>query len=299
MRLKPVLRPAREWLVDRLLVLLQHAIPQHSLSRLVHRATRCKVDWWKNTLIVWFTRFFDVDMSIAKERGRDSYPDFNSFFTRELQPGARTIAREAGSLIAPVDGWASEIGDIQDHAITQAKGKRFTLPQLLGGDPELAEHFRQGSFTTLYLSPRDYHRVHMPVGGRLREMIYIPGHLFAVNPRSVRVVNGLFARNERIVSLFDTDAGLMALIMVGAIFVGSMDTVWHGAVTPAPTRTIRRWRYEGDTVQLDKGAELGRFNMGSTVILLFKQGAVRWSDALLPGGRVQMGQCIGTFPPSR
>ncbi len=299
MRLKPVVRPARACLVDRLLVLPQHTIPQHLLSRLVYRATRCKVGWWKNTLIVWFTRFFDVDMSIAKERRQDSYPDFNSFFTRELQPGVRTIAREAGSLIAPVDGRVSEIGEIQDHGITQAKGKRFTLAQLLGSDPELAEHFRQGSFTTLYLSPRDYHRVHMPVGGRLREMIYIPGRLFAVNPRSVRVVNDLFGRNERIVSLFDTDAGLMALIMIGAIFVGSMDTVWHGAVTPARPRALRRWRYEGDTVRLDKGAELGRFNMGSTVILLFKQGAVRWSDGLSPGGRIQMGQSLGTFTPSR
>ncbi len=299
MRLKPVVRRACERLVDRLLVLPQHTIPQHLLSRWVHRATRYKVDWWKNTLIVWFTRFFDVDMSIAKERGRDSYPDFNSFFTRELQPGVRSIAREAGSVIAPVDGWVSEIGEIQDGGITQAKGKRFTLSQLLGGDPELAEHFRQGSFTTLYLSPRDYHRVHMPVGGRLLEMIYIPGRLFAVNPRSARVVNDLFARNERIVNLFDTDAGLMALIMVGAIFVGSMDTVWHGAVTPARTRTLRRWRYEEDPVHLDKGAELGRFNMGSTVILLFKQGAVRWSDALSPGRRIQMGQSLGVFTPSR
>ncbi|MGH8592289.1 MAG: archaetidylserine decarboxylase [Gammaproteobacteria bacterium] len=299
MHLKSVVRPARARLGDRLLVLPQHAIPQHLLSRWVYRATRCKAEWWKNTLIVWFTRFFDVDMSIAKERGRDSYPDFNSFFTRELQPGVRTIAWEAGSVIAPVDGWVSEIGEIQDDGITQAKGKRFTLSQLLGGDPELAEHFRQGSFTTLYLSPRDYHRVHMPVGGRLREMVYIPGRLFAVNPRSVRVVNGLFARNERIVSLFDTDAGRIALIMVGAIFVGSMDTVWHGAVTPARTRTLRRWRYERDTLRLDKGAELGRFNMGSTVILLFKQGAVRWSDALSPGERIQMGQSLGTFSPSR
>ncbi len=299
MRLKPRggrLVPAR--LADRLFVVPQHGIPQHLLSRLVHRATRCKLRWWKNTLIAWFTRFYGVDMSIAKEPGRDSYPDFNSFFTRELRVGTRTLAREAGSVIAPVDGWVSEIGDIQGDGITQAKGRRFTLSQLLGGAPELTQHFRDGSFTTLYLSPKDYHRVHMPVGGRLREMVYIPGRLFAVNPRSVRVVNSLFARNERIVSLFDTDAGLMALIMVGAIFVGSMDTVWHGAVTPTRARTTRRWCYEGGSVHLDKGAELGRFNMGSTVILLFTRGAVRWSDALSPGECIQMGQPIGTFTPS-
>lgn len=290
---------ARARLTERLLVWPQHAIPQHLLSRLVYKATRCKLRWWKNTLIAWFTRFYDVDLSIAKEPERDSHPDFNSFFTRELRPGVRILAREAGSVIAPVDGWVSEIGNILGDGITQAKGRRFTLSQLLGGDLELAEHFRDGSFTTLYLSPRDYHRVHMPVGGRLREMVYIPGRLFAVNPRSVRVVSSLFARNERIVSLFDTDAGLMALIMVGAIFVGSMDTVWHGAVTPARTRTLRRWHYERDTVCLDKGAEVGRFNMGSTVILLFKQGAVRWSDTLSPGERIQMGQSIGAFTPSR
>ncbi|MGH8580584.1 MAG: archaetidylserine decarboxylase [Gammaproteobacteria bacterium] len=298
MHLKPRERAACARFADCLFVVLQHAIPQHLLSRLVHKAARCKLRWWKNTLIAWFTHFYGVDMSIAQERGRDSYPDFNSFFTRELRAGVRTFAREASSVIAPVDGWVSEIGTIQDDSITQAKGRRFTLSQLLGGDPEFAEHFRGGRFTTLYLSPREYHRVHMPVGGRLREMVYIPGRLFAVNPRSVRVINSLFARNERIVSLFDTGAGLMALIMVGAIFVGSMYTVWHGAVTPTRARTPRRWRYEGDAVHLDKGAEVGRFNMGSTVILLFKQGAVRWSDALPPGERIQMGQSIGTFTPS-
>lgn len=291
-------RLGRARLVDRLLVLPQHAIPQHLLSRVVHKATRCKLRWWKNTLITWFTRFYGVDMSIAKEPGRDSYPDFNSFFTRELRAEVRTLTREAGSVIAPVDGWVSEIGDVQNDSIMQAKGRRFTLSRLLGSDPELAEQFRGGSFTTLYLSPREYHRVHMPVGGQLLEMVYIPGRLFAVNPRSVRVVNSLFARNERIVSVFDTDAGLMALIMVGAIFVGSMDTVWHGPVTPARPRARRRWVYEGDTVHLDKGAEVGRFNMGSTVILLFKHGAVRWSDTLAPGERIQMGQSIGTFTPS-
>ncbi|MGH6636378.1 MAG: archaetidylserine decarboxylase, partial [Gammaproteobacteria bacterium] len=273
------------------------AIPQHVLSRLMHKATRCKLRWWKSTLIGWFTRFYGVDMSIAKEPERDSYPDFNSFFTRELRPGARTLARNPGSVIAPVDGWVSEIGDIQGDGITQAKGKRFTTLQLLGGDPELAKHFRGGSFTTLYLSPREYHRVHMPVAGRLREMVYIPGRLFAVNPRSVRVVNRLFARNERIASVFDTDVGLMALIMIGAIFVGSMDTIWHGAVTPTRARTPRRWHYEGDAVHLDKGAEVGRFNMGSTVILLFTQGVVRWSGTLASGECIQMGQSIGTFTP--
>ncbi|MGH8611046.1 MAG: archaetidylserine decarboxylase [Gammaproteobacteria bacterium] len=299
MRLKPrgggLSRPR---LSDRLLVLLQHAIPQHLLSRWAHKATRCKLRWWKNTLIRWFTRFYHVDMSIAKEPERDSYPDFNSFFTRELRSGVRTLARNAGSVIAPVDGWVSEIGDIQGDGITQAKGRRFTLSQLLGGDPGLAKDFRDGSFTTLYLSPREYHRVHMPIGGRLREMVYIPGRLFAVNPRSVRIVNGLFARNERVVSVFDTDAGLLALIMVGAIFVGSMDTVWHGAVTPARARTTRRWCYDGGAVHLDKGAEVGRFNMGSTVILLFKQGAVRWSETLSAGERIQMGQSIATLTPA-
>ena len=276
--------------------LLQSLLPQRLLTRLVYRLARVRTPWVKNALIHHFTRQFSVNMAEALERNPRIYPDFNAFFTRALQPGARPIAPGDQVACCPVDGAVSQIGVADADALVQAKGQTFSLTALLGGDEERARPFLGGAFATLYLSPRDYHRIHMPLAGRLREMTHIPGKLFSVSPLTTRKVPRLFARNERVVTLFDTPAGPMALVLVGAINVASIETVWAGAITPPLGATIRHWDYppngEG-AVRLDKGAEMGRFNMGSTVIVLFGPGAVRWERDIKPGATVRMGQRLG------
>jgi phosphatidylserine decarboxylase len=258
--------------------------------------TRIQTPWFKNTLIRGFTRYFRVDLSEAQKPEPSAYPDFNAFFTRALKPGARPIAAGKRAISCPVDGVVSQIGVAQSDTLLQAKGQRFSLTALLGGDPERARPFQNGIFATLYLSPRDYHRIHLPLAGRLREMVHIPGALFSVSPLTTRVVPELFARNERVVTLFDTAAGPMALVLVGAINVASIETVWAGVITPPLAKTARHWRYPPQgvgAVQLDKGAEMGRFNMGSTVILLFGPGAARWEGSIQAGAAVRMGQRLG------
>jgi phosphatidylserine decarboxylase len=278
---------------DTLFVWLQYLLPQHLISRLVHRLTRLRIRWLKNALIRGFIDHFRVDMSEALEKDYRAYPDFNHFFTRALKPDARPLATEPDAVLSPVDGTVSQAGHIEGDAIFQAKGHRYSLASLLGHSEPWQAAFENGEFTTLYLSPRDYHRIHMPRRGVLREMIHVPGRLFSVNPVTTRKVPGLFARNERVACLFDTDAGPMGLVLVGAINVGSIETVWAGEITPPAGRRVRRWRYDDRRIELEAGAEMGRFNMGSTVILLFGEGRVAWEDRLQPEAAVRMGQKIG------
>jgi phosphatidylserine decarboxylase len=282
--------------MDYLRNLPQYLLPRRLLTRLTYRVTRARAPWFKDALIRGFTRHFRVNLDEALEPDARAYPDFNAFFTRALKPGARPVAPGDRVVCCPVDGAVSRIGVADADTLLQAKGRSFSLTALLGGDPERARPFQGGAFATLYLSPRDYHRIHMPLAGRLREMAHIPGKLFSVSPPTTRVVPALFARNERVAALFDTPAGPMALVLVGAINVASIETVWAGAITPPLGTTIRRWRYppNGDgAVRLDKGAEIGRFNMGSTVILLFGPDIARWETGIGAGTAIRMGQRLG------
>ena len=273
---------------------LQYPLPQHGISRLTHRLTRVESPGFKNWAIRDFVRRFGVDMSEAAEPDITTYPTFNAFFTRSLRAGVRPVAMEANAVASPVDGAVSQLGKIEDGRIFQAKGQGFSAAELLGGDAASAALFRDGAFATLYLSPKDYHRIHMPASGSLRKMLHVPGRLFSVNPPATRAVPRLFARNERVACLFDTDAGPMALVMVGAMNVASIETVWAGVVTPPQRRAVRAWDYKDGEVQLAKGAEAGRFNMGSTVILLFAKDRVRWEAAYGAGSVVRMGRKLAT-----
>ena len=281
---------------DRLRNLPQYILPQRLLTRLTYRLTRVRTPWFKNGLIRQVVRKFRVDLGEALEPNPSAYPDFNAFFTRALKPSVRPIAQGDRVVCCPVDGAVSQIGLAEADTLLQAKGRNFSLTALLGGDAERARPFQGGAFATLYLSPRDYHRIHMPLAGRLQEMVHIPGKLFSVSPLTTRMVPDLFARNERVAALFDTPAGPMALVLVGAINVASIETVWAGAITPPLGKTIRTWSYppngEG-AVRLDKGVEMGRFNMGSTVIVLFGRGAARWDAEIRAGRAVRMGQRLG------
>ena len=281
-------------------VMLQQAYPKRLLSAIMYRATRIRFQPWKDFQIRWFIRRFGVDMSLAEIQSARKFPDFNSFFTRALKPGIRPLPEDGRSVISPCDGVLSDFGRIEDNALIQAKTHRYAVPMLLAEKKgERATMFENGSFFSLYLAPKDYHRVHMPFGGVLKEMVYVPGTLFSVSPATARAVPGLFARNERIICWFETTAGRMAVVMVGAIFVGSMETVWHGEVTPAAERQIARWRYAPpvSTITLKRGAEMGRFNMGSTVVVLLERQVAAWRSKLNAGVRVQMGQTLATFGP--
>ncbi len=280
-----------EPLSDRLRNLPQYWLPQATITAWVHAATRVRTRWFKNALIAWFIRHFGVDMSEAANPDPNSYPDFNAFFTRALKDGTRPLAPRGAC--CPADGAVSQAGRIDDDSILQAKGHDFSLTTLLGGDAARAAPFRGGRFATLYLSPRDYHRIHMPLAGTLREMVHVPGKLFSVSPLTTRCVPELFARNERVVTIWDTETGPMALVLVGAINVASMETVWAGTVTPPLGKAVRRWDYPAEgsaAVELARGAEMGRFNMGSTVIVLFADGRLEWEAAIRAGSAVRLGQ---------
>lgn len=279
---------------DALVSLPQYALPHHPLSRVMHHLTRCENQVWKDAFIKNIIRIYGVDMNEALEPDPSAYPSFNAFFTRPLKPEARPLCPEPDALLCPADGAISQLGRITDDRIIQAKGKTFSATELLGGDPARGADFRDGHFATIYLSPRDYHRLHMPLAGTLREMIHIPGRLFSVNAATTRFVPNLFARNERVAALFDTEAGPMALVLVGAIFVASIETVWHGVVTPPTAPGIRTWEYSEDAPRFEKGAEMGRFNMGSTIVVLFGKDAVNWQASLEPGEKVSMGQRLGS-----
>lgn len=287
--------PERASLGDWLKTLPLYPLPQHAISRIVLRATRARNRYWKNALIHGFVRTYQVDLEEASETDATAYPDFNSFFTRALRPGTRPLPEDTATITCPADGTISEIGRLDGASLLQAKGRRFSVSALLGGDAELAARFHGGHFVTVYLSPRDYHRVHMPACGELRSMIHVPGRLFSVAPHTVRTVARLFSRNERVVSLFDTEHGPLAVVLVGAICVASIETVWAGVVTPPRGRRLQRWDYPPHRHRLARGAELGRFNMGSTVIVLFGPGQIAWQEDLQAGQSVRMGQALGRF----
>lgn len=276
-----------------LLARLISLLPAHVISGFIFRLTRIRTPWFKNTLIKLFIHHFRVDMSQAAEPEPTAYKDFNSFFTRALRDGARPLATEPGAILCPVDGQVSQLGKIEGEQVFQAKQHNYSLTALLGGSATLASHFIDGQFCTIYLSPRDYHRIHMPITGSLREMTYVPGKLFSVNQTTVAMIPGLFARNERVINIFDTELGPVAMIMVGAINVGSMETSWHGCVTPPYGDEITTWRYDKQTVELKAGDEMGRFNMGSTVILLFAKDAMHWEADKTADDMVQMGKLLG------
>ncbi len=276
-------------------IIIQYLLPQQLLSRLTGALAASEVPWVKQTFIDWFAKRYHVDMSEAAQPDTALYPSFNAFFTRALRPGARPVDAQDNSIVSPADGAVSQAGHIEAGRILQAKGQTFSVLELVGGDPKLAALFDAGAFATIYLSPRDYHRVHMPCAGRLREMTYVPGQLFSVNQVTAANVPRLFARNERLVCLFDTDHGPMAVILVGAMIVAGIETVWAGQVAPPP-RHITKVSYDLPKTPpaLAKGEEMGRFKLGSTVILLFPANTVAWQAGLRADAALRMGAAIGT-----
>lgn len=280
---------------ERLKVASQYVLPKRWLTAFAGRIAGAEKGARTTRLIRWFVGRYAVDMSEALDPEIASYDSFNAFFTRPLKAGARPITK--ADFACPVDGAISQLGAIDDQHILQAKGHSFTTTELLGGDSALAEKFRNGSFANLYLSPRDYHRLHMPCDGRLVSMIYVPGSLFSVNPTTARGVPNLFARNERVVCVFESpEHGTFAMVLVGATIVGSMATVWHGVVKPKPANRITQWTYTDQNIALEKGAEMGRFLLGSTVVMLFRQDRIVFSDDWAPTRLVRLGETMGHRP---
>jgi phosphatidylserine decarboxylase len=279
--------------MDKLFILFQHLVPQHLLSRCTGALAELRHPvWLKNWIIRQFIRLFDVDMTEAAEPDYTRYACFNDFFTRPLREGARPLA--VADVLCPADGAISQVGEISNGLLFQAKGRYFSVEELLGGDEVRAAQFRGGQFTTIYLSPKDYHRVHMPVAGRLTATRYIPGKLFSVNGVTADNVDRLFARNERLVCHFDTSRGPMAMILVGAMVVAGIETVWAGQVAPPPRHPVTvDYGNLPQSVELAQGAEMGRFMLGSTVILLFPEGVVAWDESFQSGSGTRMGQKLG------
>lgn len=284
-------------LLEKLFALLQLVLPHHLVSRLVGYMARSEVPFVKNNFIKVFLNRFDINMSEAAQEDPYAYDNFNAFFTRALKDGIRPIDSDPHSIVSPADGAISQLGPILGSDVLQAKGRHYSLYELLGGDSALAAEFTNGSFATVYLSPKDYHRVHMPFTGTLREMIYVPGRLFSVNQATTRQIADLFARNERAVCVFDTEQGPMVVILVGAMIVAGIETVFSGPVTPL-ARSVQRTRYalnEKGPIVLNKGDELGRFYLGSTAILLFPEGKASFNSSLAADSPVRMGEKLGTF----
>jgi phosphatidylserine decarboxylase len=281
----------------RAFVALQHVLPQHGISRLVLAATRSRAPAFKNALIRLFVRGFNPDMKDAVETDPTAYASFNEFFTRALREGTRPVDADREAVVSPVDGTVSEAGTLSADRLLQAKGHDYSLRALLAGNATWEQTFTGGTFATIYLAPYNYHRIHMPLAGELRDSFYVPGKLFSVNRTTAQLVPGLFSRNERVFCGFDSGGMPWANILVGALNVGSMATVWHGDVTPRRIRDVTALPVNGvlAPVQLAKGDEMARFNMGSTVILLFPPGAVRWDSKLKAGQTLRMGERIGTL----
>ncbi|MDB5969033.1 MAG: Phosphatidylserine decarboxylase proenzyme [Hydrocarboniphaga sp.] len=277
---------------DRLFSLLQLCLPTRLLSWCIFKLTRIESPGFKNAFIRVFMSRFNISLAEAEFEKPASYKSFNEFFTRALKPDARPQASGAGVLISPVDGAVSQLGQVDGDRIFQAKGHHYTAAELLGGE-DLAQPFIGGEFCTIYLAPNNYHRLHMPLTGTLREWVYVPGRLFSVNPATARAMPKVFARNERVAAIFDTEIGPFAMVLVGAFFVGSIETVWAGMISP-PHRRSPLARYQPvHPPTLERGAEMGRFNMGSTVILLAPPGALQWNPALGAATPLRMGQAIG------
>lgn len=280
---------------NRLFIVLQYVLPQHLVSRLVGCLAASELSFIKNPFINFFIKKFGINMAEAQRKTAAEFSSFNDFFTRELEQGARPIQGGDADLVSPADGAVSQLGNIEQGRIFQAKGQSFSLHELLGGDSALTEEFLEGTFNTIYLSPKDYHRVHMPVTGTLRQTIYVPGDLFSVNQVTAENVPRLFARNERLVAIFDTERGPMAMVLVGAMIVAAIDTVWAGRITPAKAERKVIQHLNPAPIVLEKGAEMGRFLLGSTVILCFPKQAMQWQDGLAANSEVKVGEVIGQY----
>lgn len=268
-------------------------MPKHAISRLVGKLAAAQAGWLTTSLIKWFIKSYKIDMSEAKLKNAEDFKTFNDFFTRELAEGVRSINKNEQQLCYPVDGAISQQGDIIDGQLIQAKGFDYSLTSLLGGKEETAEPFKGGTFSCIYLAPKDYHRIHMPMAATLTEMIYIPGELFSVNPLTANNVPNLFSRNERVVCIFDTAQGKMAMVLVGATIVASIETTWAGTITPPAGKSIFRWTYPAsgnNSVHLKKGEEMGRFKLGSTVISTFAPNMVTFNPEATPGTVTRLGE---------
>jgi phosphatidylserine decarboxylase len=281
--------------VSRIKVLPQYFIPKKAITQLAGRVAGAQGGAYTTSLIRWFVAKYGVNMAEAANPDIASYSSFNEFFTRPLREGARPLADTA--FVCPVDGAISQFGDIDDHQIFQAKGHDFTTTALVGGDAALAAQFQHGHFANLYLSPKDYHRLHMPCDGQLTRMIYVPGALFSVNPTTARGIPGLFARNERVVCVFESEQhGPFVMVLVGATIVGSMATVWHGVVNPPRAPKITEWTYTDRAIVLRKGEEMGRFLLGSTIVMLFRKDAIAFNPAWAPEKPVRLGEMMADAP---
>jgi len=276
---------------DTLAVLPQYLLPKKALTALAGKIAGTRGGAWTTALIRWFVKRYNVNMAEAANPDISSYATFNEFFTRPLKGGARPLAPV--DFICPVDGAISQFGPIEKDQIFQAKGHHYSTTALVGGDAKLAAEFENGSFATVYLSPRDYHRIHMPCDGTLRSMVYVPGDLFSVNPTTARGVPGLFARNERVVCVFDSQQGPWVMTLVGATIVGSMATVWHGLVNPPRLPQVTEWHYDAGKVVLRQGEEMGRFLLGSTVVMLFPQNTLAFDSQWAPAKPVVLGEAMG------
>ncbi len=275
---------------DQLAVIPQYLMPKLAMTRLAGLVASAEWGAVTTWVIKRFVKRYNVNMNEAANADPAHYKSFNEFFTRPLKDGVRPLSRS--EWVCPVDGAISQCGAIERDQIFQAKGHHYSTRALVGGDAALAAQFQNGQFATLYLSPRDYHRIHMPMAGKLLRMVHVPGDLFSVNPTTARGVPGLFARNERVVCEFETEKGPMVLVLVGATIVGSMATVWHGQVNPPRPGTVREWRYESQDVRLQKGEEMGRFLLGSTVVMLFPENSLRFPDDWLSTRPLQMGEAM-------
>jgi phosphatidylserine decarboxylase len=278
--------------MDKVKITLQYLMPKHFFSRIVGKLAAAELGWFSHWLIKLFIKSYNIDMSEAQLERPQDYASFNAFFTRPLKEGIRPLVSDPAIMAHPVDGTISQLGPIVDGKLVQAKNHNYSLKSLLGGLASTAAPYADGTFATIYLAPKDYHRIHMPVSGTLREMIYVPGELFSVNPLTAENVPDLFARNERVITIFDTEFGPMALVLVGATIVASIETVWAGTITPPAGKDIFHWRYPatGNTaITLEKGAEMGRFKLGSTVVLAFPAGKVDFMADQQPGTVTRMG----------
>jgi len=290
--------PAKNTIGDRIKIALQYAMPKHAISRLVGKLAAAKMGWLTTKLIDIFINAYGINMSEAKLEKADDFDTFNDFFTRELEHGARTIDADSDTLCYPVDGAISQQGDIVEGKLIQAKGFNYSLTSLLGGDARTAAPFQKGKFSCIYLAPKDYHRIHMPMAATLREMIYVPGELFSVNPLTANNVPDLFARNERVVTIFDTEHGALAMVLVGATIVASIETTWAGTITPPAGSDIFRWQYPAkgvDAITFEKGDEMGRFKLGSTVVSTFAPNMVEFTPTAGPETVTRLGELYATL----
>ena len=282
--------------MDKLKIALQYAMPKHLLSRLVGKLAAAELGVITTSVIKWFIKQYKIDMNEAAQSEPEAYSSFNAFFTRALKPGIRPLCQDDDYIVHPVDGAVSQCGPIKEGRIFQAKGHDYSSLALLGDQSDDAKRFEGGDFATIYLAPKDYHRIHMPIKGTLSKMTYVPGELFSVNPLTAENVPGLFARNERVVAIFETEIGPMAIVLVGATIVASIETVWAGTVTPPTGKRVFTWDYptEGpEALTLDKGDEMGRFKLGSTVVILFAKDALEeFADDVKPKAVTRMGQAF-------